>query len=160
MIFWALSALLGATPLRADGPAIQLGSTVAFHYVLTIDREIVDRSLDRQPMRYVQGMGHIIPGLEEQMLGLKPGDKRHVIVPPAKAYGHIDSDAYQTVPKKSLRGVKSLKIGTVVNGQIKNQNIRATVISIDGDKVTLNLNHPLAGKTLEFDVEIISVQGP
>lgn len=137
---------------------VQNGDKVSIHYVLKVDRQVADSSAGKKPMTYVQGSGQIIPGLDEQILGMKRGAKKHVTVLPAKGYGEVDSEAYQNVPRKSFRDSKDLKVGGMVTGSSNGQTVRATVLAIDKDTVTLNLNHPLAGKKLEFDVEVVDIQ--
>ena len=158
--FWLgiLICFAGMELLYAAAPVIQNGSTVAFHYALTVDGRVVNSSQGKQPLTYVQGMGQIIPGLEEQLQGLKRGDKRRIIVPPAKAYGHVDQDAYQNLPRKSFRNAKALKVGSIVNGEFGGKPVQATVLAINDGMVTLDLNHPLAGKTLQFDIEVVDVR--
>lgn len=137
---------------------IQKGSTVTFHYTLSIDSNIVDSSASKKPFTYVQGAGQMIPGLEDQMKGLKKGDKRHITVSPEKGYGPIHPDAFQNVSKNSFKDPKALKVGGTVTGQFNGQLLRATIVSIEDDNVTLDLNHPLAGKTLQFNIEIVDVK--
>ncbi len=138
--------------------AIQKGSTVTIHYTLKVDRKMVDSSIDREPLTYVQGLGQIVPGLEEQLIGLNQGDKKHVTVSPDKGYGPIYPDAFQNLPRKTFKNSKSLKVGDVVTGQFNGGPVRATIQDIDRKNVSLNLNHPLAGKILEFDVEVVKVK--
>lgn len=109
-------------------------------------------------MTYVQGAGQIVPGLEEGLKGAKTGDKKHVVVPPGKGYGHTDADLVQVVPKKSIKNSSKLKIGSVVTGQIQGRAVRAVIAGTDAKNFFLDLNHPLAGKTLEFDIQIIDVK--
>ena len=141
-------------------PSIRNGSTVAVHYTLTVDGRVVDSSIGKNPLTYVQGTGQIIPGLEEQMQGMKKGEKKQVIVKPDKGYGSIDPDAFQVVKKKSVPNWKNVKVGTVLTGQKDGHPLQARVVTIDGDNFTLDLNHPLAGKVLQFDIQVVSVKSP
>ena len=136
---------------------IQKGSQVSIHYTLTVDGKVIDSSVGKQPLTYVQGSGQIIPGLDEEMLGMKAGMKKHVKVPPEKGYGLVDPEAIQKVPKSSFQDAKALKVGMTVNGQSGDHPMQAKVTAISSKYVTLNLNHPLAGKTLNFDVEVVEV---
>ena len=137
---------------------IQNGSTVTIHYTLNVDNKVVDSAIGRNSLTYVQGSGQIIPGLEEQLKDLKQGDKKHITLLPNKGYGPIDSEAFQNVPRKSFRNLKSLKIGGVVTGRYQGKPVQATILAIDKKNVVLDLNHPLAGKTLEFDVEVLEIK--
>lgn len=151
----------GAGGLKAAGlPEIQKGSEVTFHYQLTVDSKLVDSSPAGSPLTYVQGSGQMIPGLEEQMKGLKKGSKKKFSVPPEKGYGPVNPQAFQNVPLKSFRKAKGLKVGTIVSGKFSGSPIQARVIAIEDKNVTLDLNHPLAGKTLQFDVEVLKVAPP
>ncbi|MBI4249214.1 MAG: peptidylprolyl isomerase [Elusimicrobia bacterium] len=145
---------------KAAAEQIRTGSAVKIHYTLTVDGAVVDSSSGKEPLAFVQGAGQIIPGLEEKLLGLSAGDKRSVVVTPEKGYGVRDSKAVQKVPKKALRDSEKIKIGDVLQGQQGDQPFRASVVEIGSQDVTLDFNHPLAGKTLNFDVEVMDVQLP
>ncbi len=143
------------------GPkTIKKGSNVRMNYTLTVDGKVVDSSSGREPLSFEQGAGQIIPGLEKALEGLKNGDKKQVTVPPEEGYGVIDPKAVQKVPKASFKDMKNLKVGMPVRGQQGNRPIQATVVAIGAKEITLDFNHPLAGKTLNFDVEIVEVGGP
>ena len=136
---------------------IQNGSKVKFHYTLKVDGKLVDSSSGGTPMEYVHGSGQIVPGLEEQMAGLKAGDKKQVTVLPEKGYGPFNPKAIQKVSKKAIQNAKDLKVGSVLSGKAGDRPFRAIVKAISKDELTLDLNHPLAGKTLNFDIEIVEV---
>lgn len=136
---------------------IQQDSQVKIHYTLTVDEELVDSSSGREPLQYVHGQGQIIPGLEEQLEGLNEGDRKEVAVGPDKGYGPRRPEAVQKVPKEAFKEVDELKVGDVVSGQLGEQPFQAQVMEVGTEEVTLDLNHPLAGKTLHFAVEVVSV---
>lgn len=151
--------LVCVNDLKAEDKFIvQNGSTVTIHYTLTVDHKVVDSSIGKKPLIYVQGLGQIIPGMEEQLKDLKQGDKKHITVPFNKGYGPINSEAFQNVPRKSFKNSKFLKVGGIVTGQYKGNPVEATIIAIDKKNVILDLNHPLAGKTLDFDVEVMEIK--
>jgi len=137
------------------------GSTVKMHYTLTVDGAVLDSSAGGEPLEFVQGEGHIIPGLEKEIGTFSQGDKKHVTVSAENGYGEKHPELVQKVPKDAF-GPKAgeLKVGAVVGGQTPNGVFQAVVAEIADSEVTLDLNHPLAGKTLDFDVEIVSVQPP
>ncbi|MBI4051673.1 MAG: peptidylprolyl isomerase [Elusimicrobia bacterium] len=139
---------------------IESGSTVKIHYTLTVDGSILDTSSGKEPLVYVQGAGQIIPGLEEQLKGMHTGDKAKVTISPEKGYGSIDPKAFQKVPKKAFGNQKELRVGSVVRGQQGGQQFQAVVSAVGDQDITLNLNHPLAGKTLDFEVEVVDIQAP
>ncbi len=137
---------------------IKEGSKVAINYKLTVDGEVVDSSEGREPLAYTQGSGQIIPGLEKELVGLKAGDKKSVAVAPAEGYGEHNPAAVQKVPRTAFKDADKLKVGSVVGGQVQGQDFEAQVVALDTKEITLDLNHPLAGKTLNFEVEVVSVQ--
>ena len=136
---------------------IQDGSTVRFNYTLTVDDEVVDSSSDGDPLAYVHGEGQIVPGLEEALEGLAAGDKRSVVVEPEKAYGGSSPEAIHEVPLDAFGNPEELEVGDVVQGEAQGQEFQARVVDLGKEAIVLDLNHPLAGKTLHFEVEIIEV---
>ncbi len=137
---------------------IKEGSKVAIDYTLTVDGKTADTSKGRGPLEYVQGAGHIITGLEKALLGLKPGDKKSVDVPAKEAYGEVNPDAKRKVPRSAIQNIENIKIGDVVGASNGEHSFRAVISAITPEEVELDFNHPLAGKDLHFDVEIISVK--
>jgi FKBP-type peptidyl-prolyl cis-trans isomerase SlyD len=136
---------------------IKDGSKVQFHYSLKVDDEQVESSEGREPLSYTHGEGEIIPGLESELEGLEVGAKKSVTIPPAEGYGERNDSAVQEVPKEAFQNADELNQGDMVNGQIAGQPFRATVAEVGDETVTLDLNHPLAGKTLNFEVEVVAV---
>lgn len=133
---------------------IKSGSTVSMDYTLTVDGKIVDSSSGREPLIFVQGTGQIIQGLDEELIGLKKGDKRNVTVSPEGGYGTINPDAIKKLPKAAFNESEKMKAGDVVTGNVEGQEFQAKIVDVGKSEVTIDLNHPLAGKTLNFDVEI------
>lgn len=139
---------------------ISNGSTVKLHYTLSVEGAVVDSSAGGEPLEYVQGEGRIIPGLEQEIASCSQGDKKHVTVVPEQGYGLASSELVQKVPRSVFKDMQGLEVGAVVSGQAPGGMFRAVVTALDDSEVTLDLNHPLAGKTLHFDVEVVSVSGP
>lgn len=137
---------------------IEKGSKVHLHYTLKVDGDVVGSSRGEEPLAYIQGEGHIVPGLEEALLGKSVGDSLDVSVSPEKGYGMPNDEARQSVPKSAFEDPSDLKPGDVVSGEAGGQPLRALVLEVTDDQIVLDLNHPLAGKTLEFDIEIIGVE--
>ncbi len=133
------------------------GSKVAIHYTLTVDGSVVDSSRSREPLSYVQGEGQLVPGVEAGLAGA--GDKRRLSVPPAEGYGESRAELILKAPKQAVAHLEGLAVGAVVRGEGPQGEFRAFVREIGETEVTLDLNHPLAGKTLEFDIEVVSVEG-
>jgi FKBP-type peptidyl-prolyl cis-trans isomerase 2 len=137
---------------------IKKGSQVRLHYTLTVDEEQIESSQGKDPLAYVHGSGEIIPGLEEAMDGMAVGEKKDVVVPAEKGYGEVIPDRACAVRKDAFQDSTDLKEGDVVTGQVEGKPFRAKVLAVGAEDVTLDLNHPLAGKTLHFAVEIVGVE--
>ncbi|MBI2070937.1 MAG: peptidylprolyl isomerase [Elusimicrobia bacterium] len=156
----AVLAAAGCQKFNLGGSAvIKKGSNVKMHYTLTVDGQVMDSSTGREPLAFVQGSGQIIPGLEAALEGLKTGEKKQVTVAPEQGYGVRDDRAIQKVPKTAFDNAAGLKVGSVVSGQAGNRPFQAVVTAISAKEITLDLNHPLAGKTLNFAIEIVEVKG-
>ena len=139
---------------------IAAGSKVSIHYTLTVDGAVVDSSSGKEPLEYVQGEGMLVPGIEAGLTGAAAGEKRRVVVAPAEGYGEAQPELIIKAPRQALEHLPDLAVGAVVSGESPDGPFRAIVRAIADEDVTLDLNHPLAGKTLEFDVEVVSVAAP
>jgi len=138
---------------------IAQNSVVAFHYTLTNDAgEVLDSSEGREPLTYLHGAGNIIPGLEKELEGRAAGDKLNTTVTPAEGYGEKQEQLVQEVPRDAFQGVESIEPGMQFQAQTQGGPLMVTVTQVGGDTVTVDGNHPLAGQTLNFDVEIASVR--
>lgn len=134
-------------------------SVVQIHYILTDDdKQVLDSSEGREPLAYMHGLGQLIPGLEKELTGLETGSNKEVRIQPKDAYGEYDKDLVATVPKSGFRGDEELVAGMKVQVDTDDGQKIAKVEKIEGDKVTLNLNHPLAGKHLNFTVDVVEVR--
>ena len=132
---------------------------VLIHYTLKDDAGVViDSSSGGDPLAYIQGHGNLVAGLEKALEGKKDGDSVAVSVAPAEGYGKHDPDLIQRVPKRSMQGSGEIKKGMQFQGQTPDGMRVFTVTAVVGDMITLDGNHPLADKTLHFDVEIVSVR--
>lgn len=141
----------------ATNQMITKGSKVKIQYTLSVEGVIMDSSSKEEPLAYVQGGEQIIPGLEEQLEGMKQGDQKDVTLAPDKGYGSIDPNAYQKVSRKAFQSAEGLKVGDVVTGQLGEHQFQAVVSQMGGEEITLDFNHPLAGKTLRFSIEVVEV---
>jgi FKBP-type peptidyl-prolyl cis-trans isomerase SlyD len=132
---------------------------VSIHYTLRDDAgEVIDSSADGEPLSYLHGHGNLIPGLERELTGRKAGDRLQVKVPPTDGYGEYDSELVQRVPRRALKGIPNVQVGMRLQAQTA-QGPRAVVVThLAGDMVTLDGNHPLAGKNLNFEVEVAAVR--
>ena len=137
---------------------IERGSKVKLHYTLKVEGNVVDSTKEKEPLAYVHGSGQLIPGLEERLEGRKQGEKMGVTLSPEKAYGQRKPEAVRTVAKSVFANPERIAVGSRVQGESDGRRFEASVTEMGPDKVTLDLNHPLAGKTLEFDVEVVEVK--
>lgn len=133
---------------------------VSMHYKLTDDEgTVIDTSEGREPLAYLHGAGHIIPGLENALTGKVQGDSLSVTVEPSEGYGEINPDMIQQVSLDAFQGVESVEPGMAFQAQTPEGAVQeVTVKAVEGDVVTIDVNHPLAGMTLNFDVNIVSVR--
>ncbi|NPA51274.1 MAG: peptidylprolyl isomerase [Aquificae bacterium] len=134
---------------------------VTFHYTLKDKEtgEVLDSSKQYgQPLTFLVGKGEIISGLEERMKGMKEGETKTIEVPASEAYGEKDPNLVQKAPREYFQGVQ-LEKGMPLQAQTpEGQIINMVVLDFDDQSVTVDLNHPLAGKDLVFDVEVVSVR--
>ncbi len=138
---------------------IEKGSQVKMDYTLKVDGQVFDFSEGKQPFEYTHGEGKIIPGLASRLEGLKEGEEKTISVPPEEAYGAVNEQAFRDVPKTAFPDNIDPKEGMVLQvGGGEDKNIPAVVEQVKAESVRLNFNHPLAGKTLVFDVKILNVQ--
>jgi len=134
-------------------------AVVSIHYTLTDDTgETLDSSAGGEPLAYLHGKGNLIPGLENALAGKQTGDKLQVTVAPAEGYGEYDKGLLQNVPRRSFKGVGNVQVGMQFQVQSPQGPRTVTVTRLVGDMVTVDGNHPLAGKNLNFEVEITDVR--
>jgi FKBP-type peptidyl-prolyl cis-trans isomerase SlyD len=140
---------------------VETGKVVVFHYTVSESGgEAVESSRDRgEPLAFLVGRGALIPGLEKALSGREAGEHFEVDIEPAEAYGERRADFTQRVPKKYFRDGEHLKPGmTTVLSVREGGQRQVTVQKVGSSVVDVDLNHPLAGKTLRFDVEIVDVR--
>lgn len=138
---------------------ITSGTRVTMDYTLTVEGNVVDTSEGRGPLEYVQGQGMLIPGLEKELEGLKPGDEKNIQVGPEEAYGMPDPEAVIEVPRQQLSPDQEPQIGMILQTQTpEGQPLQGVIVEVEDQSVLIDFNHPLAGKTLEFDVNIVSTE--
>jgi len=140
---------------------VKSGDTVKVHYKGTLaDGTTFDSSEGRDPLEFQVGSGQIIPGLEKAIPGMEVGDKKTVEVPADEAYGPLDPAAKQAVPRADIPDDIPLDIGTQLQVQTpQGQTLQVMVAEVTEEQVTLDANHPLAGKDLTFDVELVEIDG-
>lgn len=134
-------------------------TVVSLHYTLKDgDGRLLDTSEGRQPLVYLHGVGALIPGLEKELDGKTTGDKLNAVIPPEEGYGSRRDDLLKVVSKDGFQGEEEMTVGMQVQLQTEHGPAIATISKIEGNDVTLDLNHPLADLTLHFDVEVIEVR--
>lgn len=130
-----------------------------FHYTLTNDAdEVLDSSRDREPMRYLHGANSIVSGLEQEMEGKQAGDKFQVEVAPEDGYGPRVEQLVQNVPRSAFEGIDEIAPGMRFRAETQQGPVTVTVTEVGDEEVTVDGNHPLAGETLHFDIEVVSVR--
>ena len=148
-----------STTGKPNSPAIQNGSIVKIEYTLTDDKGAsLESNKGLEPLQYTHGQRQIIPGLEKALDGLRAGDVKHIVVPPDEAYGPFKPEATIEVPKKRIPA-NLQTVGTSLLGQGQNgQPLHARVKEVKEQTIVLDVNHPMAGKVLTFDVKILEVE--
>ena len=138
---------------------IEKNSVVAFTYLLkdATSGQILDESGGR-PLEFIVGHGQIIPGLESRLIGMQVGDQAVIEVAPQDAYGVSNPEAIQELPAEQFMGLE-LSVGMPLYGQSEDgETVQVTILDFNSETVTVDHNHPLAGKTLSFDVDIANVR--
>ncbi len=133
---------------------------VSIHYTLK-DEEgtVIDSSEGADPLTYLHGAGNIIPGLENALVGKTVGESLEVVVEPGQGYGEYQADLLQVVPKQAFEGVEEIEPGMAFMAQAADGSQRKIVVrDVEGDDITVDANHELAGVDLHFSVEIMEVR--
>ncbi|GJL53745.1 MAG: peptidyl-prolyl cis-trans isomerase [Nitrospirales bacterium] len=140
--------------------AIGNHSVVSMHYTLTDnDGNVLDRSEASKPLTYLHGAGNIIPGLEKALTGKVEHDSLTVKIEPADGYGDVDPELIKTIERAAFEGVETLEPGMTFEAKAPDGTSQQIMVTkVDGDNVTIDINHPLAGVTLNFDIEIVGVR--
>lgn len=134
---------------------------VSIDYVLTLsDSEEIDRSDPGEPLEYLHGRGQLIPGLEKELGGMSVGDQKNVAIEPSEGYGEFNPEEFITLPRDAFPSEKEVEVGDrlVLRDSSDESEVEAHVAEIGEDDIKLNLNHPLAGETLHFDVTVIGLR--
>ena len=134
------------------------GSKVKLHYTLKVDGKVIDSSREREPFVFQMGSNQVIPGFEKGIKGMKVGEKKSFKVLPKDGYGEINKEAIQEVPKEKMPKGMEVKPGmTLYVSGGGGHPMPVKVVEVKKDVVVIDFNHPLAGKTLNFDVEILEI---
>ena len=133
---------------------------VGIHYTLTdTDGNVLDSSNQSEPLVYLHGAGNIVVGLEKALMGKSVGDQVTARVEPEEGYGTINGELIKTVDRSVFRGVEDIQVGMSFQAQTADGSVEPIKITaVEGNQITIDSNHPLAGTILNFDVEVISIR--
>jgi FKBP-type peptidyl-prolyl cis-trans isomerase SlyD len=132
---------------------------VTIHYTLKDETgEVLDTSNGREPLEYIQGSSHVIPGMEKALEGKETGDEVSMVIEPEDGYGQRDESLVYRVPKEQFQGMGDLQVGMTFQVNAGDGPLLASVAQVDQDSIILDGNHPLADMTLSFDVSIVDVR--
>ena len=140
--------------------AVVVGNKVKIHYTGTFDDgEIFDSSRDTEPLEFEVGTGQVIPGFDSAVVGMKVGENKQVRLPENEAYGPYNQEmVFDAEPDQFEAGLVP-EVGQQFQTQLEDETpLLLTVKSVEGDKVVLDANHPMAGKTLNFDLEVVEIK--
>jgi len=139
---------------------IKKDAVVSMHYTLTLDSgEIIDSSEGSEPLSFLCGHSQIIPGLENELIDMKIGDKKSVTIQPEDGYGSVNEQLYQVIARDEMPPDVEVKKGLVLTGQNDDgRQFEVVVKSYTDTEVVLDLNHPLAGEVLHFETEIVDIR--
>lgn len=139
---------------------ISNNQVVYMHYKLTDDEgNLLGSTEGSEPLAYLHGAGNIVAGLEKELEGKAEGDSLQVRIEPEDGYGEVVPDLVQTVDRAAFQGVDSVEEGMTFEAQAPSGSTQRIIVKkVDGDKVTIDANHPLAGVALNFDVQIVDVR--
>ncbi len=152
-------ATIDAMAVKAHSMEVSTGKQVSIEYTLALeDKTVINSNIGAEPLTFIQGSHIIIPGLENALDGMRIGASKQVTVTPEDAYGPVNKDAVSEIEKAQIPE-DSIKVGAVLQGQSPDGRvIIARVVEIKEETVMLDYNHPLAGKTLNFDVRVLAVE--
>jgi FKBP-type peptidyl-prolyl cis-trans isomerase SlyD len=137
---------------------IEINQTVKIMFEVRVDGVLVDGSRSNKPFEFSFGTGQVIAGLENRIKDMKMGEAADIIVPAVEAYGEYNPSAVEILPIEQFAGIKDLKVGMQIQAQDENDQPLQFIIKEIGEKeVTIDFNHPLAGKDLEYKIKIDSL---
>ncbi|WP_043308918.1 FKBP-type peptidyl-prolyl cis-trans isomerase [Pseudomonas sp. ML96] len=132
---------------------------VTLHFALKLENgDVVDSTFDKQPATFKVGDGNLLPGFEAALYGFKAGDKRSLQIAPESAFGQPNPQNVQVMPRSQFQDMELSEGLLIIFNDAANTELPGVVKAFDESQVTIDFNHPLAGKTLSFDVEIIEVR--
>jgi len=138
---------------------IRNGSVVRFEYTLSGENgEVIESNKGKDPVTYTHGQHEVIPGLENELSGMKVNEEKNICLQPEEAYGAVDPKGFKEVPKTEIPAA-ALKVGTPLSARSsEGEDVIIRVHEVKQKTVILDFNHPLAGKTLNFDVKVTNIE--
>lgn len=157
----AAPSFTGAAEPAKNDRVVKDGMMISLEYTLKgSDGKVIESSKGHEPLKYIHGQRMMIPGLEKELTGMKVGGQKNVTVKPEDAYGPINTKAFEEVPKEKLPP-DGLKVGAILAAKsLDGQVMPMRVHQIKEKTVVMDMNHPMAGKTLVFDVKVVDIQPP
>lgn len=138
---------------------IEANSVVVLHFAVTDDKgELIDDTRDSQPLEFLMGSGYLVPGLEAELEGLKVGDDFDVTIQPEQGYGIYDPELVQEVPAELFEGVEGVEPGMAFSAETDEGHRTVIVTAVEDDIIVVDANHPFAGRTLQFNGEVIGLR--
>lgn len=139
---------------------IENNRVATFHYKLKNEKgEVISASPEDDPLTYLHGSGAIIPGLERELEGKSAGDEFSITVPPEEGYGNKNPELFTVIKREAFQGIDEIGPGMQFQAEDNNGNVQVvTVVAVDGDKITVDRNHPLAGVALNFEICVVDVR--
>lgn len=132
---------------------------VTLHFALKLDNgDVVDSTFEKKPATFKVGDGNLLPGFEQAIYGLKAGDKRSLSISPEQGFGQGNPQNVQVMPRSQFQDMELSEGLLVIFNDAANAELPGVVKAFDDNQVTIDFNHPLAGKALSFEVEIIEVK--
>jgi len=132
---------------------------ITLDYKLIVEDELLESTEDGEPILFIQGIGQIIPGLENALYGMEVGDQKTVVIQPEDAYGEYDPESLQEAKKEEFSEEVPLDVGTFLDLEDDEGDVlSAQIIAAEEDTITLDFNHPLAGKTLTFEITVTDLR--
>ena len=138
---------------------IRNGSVVRFEYTLSGENgEVIESNKGKDPVTYTHGQHEVIPGLENELSGMKVNEEKNICLQPEEAYGAVDPKGFKEVPKTEIPAA-AIEVGTPLSARSsEGEDVIIRVHEVKQKTVILDFNHPLAGKTLNFDVKVINIE--
>jgi len=138
---------------------IQNDLVVTLDYKLFVEDELLESTDDGEPIQFLQGHGQIIPGLEDAIINLKVGDTKNVVIEPENAYGEYDQESIEVAKIEEFSEEVPMDVGTFLDFRDDDDEVlSAQIVEADEETVTLDFNHPLAGKTLTFEITVTDLR--